>query len=70
MTPELALFQTNGPVFLLYHICWGGGGEIERRGMKERGRGEHKEGESKEMGGEKMMRRKKKDGRKREQAER
>ena len=38
--------------------------------MKERGRGEHKEGESKEMGGEKMMRRKKKDGRKREQAER
>ena len=30
MTPVPALFQTSGPIFLLYHICWGRRGERER----------------------------------------
>ena len=48
MTPEPALFQTSGPVFLLYHICWDRGGERER-GRRGKG-GKSQEGESKERG--------------------
>ena len=70
MTPEPALFQTSGPVFLLYHICWGRGEERKTEGgEEERARsGSQRKGEEGEE--KKIMRRRGRGGRKREETER